>query len=573
MGNVLQKREENYPTNIQKIFSHFQAFRSPTFQASSDSHIKHSKLGEWLINQKWITSDQLIVALKEQSRGLKRLGEIVLELGFITPLQLLKALSALSGLPFISLSNQILSLSIVQKIPLKIAQDCKLILFHEDEKGAHIALADPENILALDMVRTHLGTHVSLIPYHTTLAEIEHALEVYYPQPTLNTEEGQTIRLVNDLILEAVRLKASDIHLSPTGQSVDIHYRQDGILCRTHTFHKDRWSSILVRLKIMANVDIAESRRPQNGRFSLTMGGREIDFRLSCHPTIHGENLVVRILDKAYSLRSLEELGFEKNDIEIIKRLVNIPQGLIILSGPTGSGKTTTLYALLSHMDALSRNIMTLEEPVEYYLPNIRQTEIREDGPIRFGEGIRSILRQDPDVIFVSEIRDSETAQMAIRAAMTGHLVLATIHARDSFSVPQRFVDLGVSPSLLSGNLVASIAQRLVRKLCKSCRHLTLISKENIQEFCLSKKISHAYQKGACEQCYQTGYRGREAIAELVLFDENFSTLIAEGKTQAILRQTWKERGGSTLWERGIEKVLTGDTSLQELNRVIGINH
>lgn len=572
MGYSLNKKKES--ANQQNYGFPFHAASSPPvpFSTPQEPHPKRLKIGEWLVSRKWITPDQLRVALTEQTRRSGLLGELLLDFGFISPDQLLQALSALSGLPSVSLVHQILDFSLVHQIPLNIARRYQLILFQQNESGAHIAMADPEDLLALDKIRWLLGSQIPLTPYHATRGEIAQALEIYYPQPVVDTHEGEMVRLVNDMILEAVRLKASDIHLSPTAHRIDIHYRQDGLMRLAHTLHKERWLALSVRLKIMGSLDIAESRRPQNGRFSLTLGGREIDFRLSCHPTIHGENLVLRILDKTQSLRTLDTLGFETPDIEIIKRLVQLPQGMIILSGPTGAGKTTTLYALLSHMDALTRNIMTLEEPVEYYLPHIRQTEIREGGPFRFGEGMRSLLRQDPDVIFISEIRDAETAQMALRAAMTGHLVLGTIHARDSFTVPQRLFDLGISPSLLSGNLVASIAQRLVRRLCETCRQPQIITSAERKNYSLARLVTHVYQAGSCALCHQTGYCGREAVAELVLFDEGFSTLIAEGGAELSLRKAGKYRGLPALRDRGIEKVLGGKTTFSEIDRVMGIS-
>ena len=569
------RKKLDYENDTGSDWEHHFSLSSPTSSftpALHNQHPKRFKFGEWVVDQGWITPEQLVVALKEQISSRKRLGETMLSLGFLSTEQLLQALSTLSGFPSTSLINQILNLSIVQQIPFEIAKRHQLILFEEDNKGFHIAMVDPEDLLALDRVRMVLGAHITLIPYHTTLDGISHALEVYYPQPSINTQDGELIRLVNDLILEAVRLKASDIHLSPTAHHIDVQYRRDGLLYQAHTLHKERWSAISVRLKIMGNLDIAESRRPQNGRFSLAFGGRDIDFRLSCHPTIHGEKIVLRILDKTQSLRSLDELGFSIEDIETIKQLVQLPQGMIILSGPTGSGKTTTLYGLLSYMDAFRRNIMTLEEPVEYYLPNIHQTEIREGGPFRFAEGIRSLLRQDPDVIFISEIRDAETAQMALRAAMTGHLVLGTIHAQDSFTVPQRFLDLGIPASLLSGNLIASIAQRLVRQLCKICRQPGIITLKDRQRLALPRTANHVYQAAGCSSCLE-GYNGREAVAELILFNEDLSTAIAEQGTQSHLRKIAKCQGLPTLWDRGIEKVLAGKTTFAEIDRVTGLYH
>jgi len=556
LGHASPQRPKEAPKNL---------IIGNSLNVSSSNH--PLKIGEWLVAQGWITPDHLSVALKEQKHNPKRLGELLLSLGFLFSPQLLKALSTLSGLPFISLDHHILDPLIVQQIPLEIAQHHQVILFQLDEVQAHVAMADPENIIALDKIRPFVPSQINLIPYHETQGGIARAIETYYPQVTVDMGEEKVINLVNDLILKAVRLKASDVHLTPTAHSVEVHYRRDGLLQPAHTLHKDRWSAIAVRLKIMGNLDIAESRRPQNGRFSLNMGGREVDFRLSCHPTIHGENLVLRILDKTQSLRTLDELGFDRKDIDILSRLVHLPQGLIIVSGPTGSGKTTTLYALLSHMDARIRNIMTLEEPVEYYLPNIRQTEIREGGPFRFAEGVRSLLRQDPDVIFISEIRDTETAQMALRAAMTGHLVLGTIHAQDSLSVPQRLFDLGIAPSMLSGNLIGALAQRLVRQVCTVCQYPKILTPEERIRFDLPSIAKHTYQAEGCSACNHTGYQGREAVAEVVLFDENISTLIAEGAPPIALRHATKS---ASLWQRGIEKVLDGKTTFSEILRVIG---
>jgi type IV pilus assembly protein PilB len=537
---------------------------------------KKPRLGEWLLAQGWITPDQLAVALQEQSHRPERLGELMLELNFIQPHQLLTALSVQSERPHINLEQQIFDPLTVQTVPLDIARSRHLILFRhdQDEKTFHVAMADPEDLPAMDHLREFLMAKYELAPrliaYHTTLKGIAHALEAYYPHPTVdkqgNRQEGEIIRLVNELILEAVRLRASDIHLSPTPYGVEIHYRQDGMLHLVHTLHKDQWPPLSVRLKIMATLDIAESRRPQNGRFSLTLAGREIDFRLSCHPIIHGENFAIRILDKTHSLRTLHELGFDTDDIILVERLVRLPDGMIILSGPTGAGKTTTLYALLNHMNANSRNIMTLEEPVEYNIPHIRQTEIKEGGPFRFAEGMRSLLRQDPDVIFISEIRDAETAHMAVRAAMTGHLVLGTIHARNTLTIPQRFIDLGVPLALLEGNLTAGISQRLVRKLCQRCRVPYMADTEEHNCFADAVNISPIYKSSGCEDCLQTGYNGRKAIAELRLFNDNLTLRPMDNGSISPANN----QGEQSLWNRGVAEVLAGQTTLAEINRVIG---
>lgn len=530
------------------------------------------KIGQWLLSKKWITEDQLKVALKEQLRSRKRLGEVMIDLNFLSSEQLLQALSTLSDLPYIILKNQILDLCVVRQIPLEIAQKYHLIIFQQDSQGIHVAMADPEDLLALDKIRALLGDHSVLIPYHETLRGIAESIETYYPQPSAKVQDIEIVQVVNDLILEAVRLKASDIHFSPTSHHIDIRYRLDGLLVLAHTLHKEKWTSLSVRLKIMGSLDIAETRRPQNGRFSLTLAGRDIDFRLSCHPTIQGENLVIRILDKTQSLRTLDELGFPEKDVEILKHLVCLPQGMIILSGPTGTGKTTTLYALLRYINAVNRNIMTLEEPVEYNLPHIHQTEIREGGLFRFAEGVRSLLRQDPDVIFISEIRDLETAQMALRAAMTGHLVLATIHARNAAAIPQRFLDFGIDFALLKGNLVAGIAQRLIRLLCDTCRKPRTITAEEQERFILFSFPQNVYQATGCSFCRE-GYQGRQGICELVLFDDDLSVRQMEKHDQISAHNMMRDSEKLTLWTRGIQKVLEGKTTFAEIDRVIGTYH
>lgn len=532
----------------------------------------HIKIGQWLIAQGWISPDQLSVALKEQCTRSKRLGELMIDLGFITPDQLRTALSALSGLPSICLSNLLLDIEVVGQLSHEMALHYQAILFQRDQDTAHVAMADPDDLLAIDKLTTSLGSGVTIITYHTTENDIAEALEIYYPQKNIELHESEIVRLVNAIILKAVRLKASDIHISPNSQTIDIYYRLDGLLHLVHTLHKDQWSALIVRLKIMASCDIAESRRPQQGRFSLSFAGRQIDFRFACHPIIHGEKIVIRILDQFYALRPLDALGFHGDDVQLLKKLSSLPHGMILFTGPTGAGKTTTLYALLNYMDCLSRNIMTLEEPVEYILNHIHQTKIREQGPMGFDDGIRSLLRQDPDVIFVSEIRDHQTAQMALRASMTGHLVLGTIHAQDCYSIPHRLTDLGISPSEVGSYITAGISQRLIRRLCEQCRYPQIISQEERKRFSLADSISHVYQAGSCPACFHTGYYGREAIVEVAIFDEHLSALIKTDTTPHILREIGKENGLSGLWKRAVEKVVAGKTTFAELDRVIGVN-
>ena len=429
----------------------------------------NKRLKDVLIQQGLITFDQLRAAEEEKRRRPRLLGEILVDLKLITPQALQETLSLVTGFPTINLKTLSIDRELAFLLTAQIWKDHKAIAFSRENFQISIAMADPENILLVDALKLHLFEILGCPPdiqlYHGDPAQIENALDtLYHNHSSLTNIQDAATEMVESILVHAIRKEASDLHFQPEDQTVTIRYRLDGILRTLQVLHKSYWPQLSVRLKIMANLDIAESRRSQSGRFHRSITGHEIDFRLSTHPTIFGENIVVRLLNKDKTILTLDELGFDKAQIDYLKSASTSPQGLIILSGPTGSGKTTTLYALFSAMDFETRNIMTLEEPVEYQLPGIRQTEIKEGGMIDFADGVRSILRQDPDVIFIGEIRDEETAKMALRSAMTGHLVIATLHANDSFGVTSRLTDLGLESSLLAGNIICAVAQRLIRK-------------------------------------------------------------------------------------------------------------
>ncbi|MCE2951679.1 MAG: GspE/PulE family protein [Alphaproteobacteria bacterium] len=360
-------------------------------------------------------------------------------------------------------------------------------------------------------------------------------------------------RFLDALFLRAVRERASDIHMEPDQFFVRVRNRVDGVLRQTVIFHKDHWSAVCVCLKIMAGLNIAQTRQPQGGRFHYVVAGRPVDFRVSIHPTQHGENIVLRLLDRLYGLMPLKDLGFCDRQVDILKSVLKSSDGLILLTGPTGAGKTTTLYSMLAHLDAQARNIMTLEEPIEYSLKGLRQSEIKDLGGVRFGEGVRSLLRQDPDVIFIGEIRDEETASMALRASMTGHLVLSTLHTNDTLSVVQRLKDLGVPAHLIEGNLLCLVAQRLLRRLCPEC---------------MESSAQGNTPKG-CTACHWTGYKGRFAIAEVLPLTLDLEHKMVQGHAKSALLQDLQAKGFETLWDRGLGHVRSGATSYQELCRVV----
>ncbi len=513
----------------------------------------HKSLKDILIQQELLTVDQLNVALEEQRRHPKILAEILLDLKLISPSLLQNALSLVTGLPVVDLKSITLDQKALSLLSLEIWMDLGAVAFGWRGNALCVAMADPENILLVDRLKQNLfETHD--IPQVQFYHADSQAIESYINQskefslihfPTEKVDDS-VIELVDSILAHAVKAGASDIHFQPEKQVVRIRYRLDGILKTLQTLHKTMWPTLSVRLKVMSGMDISESRRPQNGRFTRQIAGHEVDFRMSSHPTVYGENIVTRLLDKDKSLLSLNDLGFVPEQIEYLKKVSELPQGMIIVSGPTGSGKTTTLYALFSQMNSETRNIMTLEEPVEYQLPGIRQTEIKEGGVVSFSDGVRSILRQDPDVIFIGEIRDEATAKMALRSAMTGHLVIATLHTSDSFGVPSRLIDLGIHPNLLSGHVICSVSQRLVRKICSEC------------------------QGDGCVKCDQLGLKGRIVLSEILSFNEDIDKIVARGGNRTELKQYALEHNYKIMKDDAAFKLTTGLISQAEIKRVLG---
>jgi general secretion pathway protein E/type IV pilus assembly protein PilB len=380
------------------------------------------------------------------------------------------------------------------------------------------------------------------------------------------------VRLVNALVFDAVKAGVSDLHFEPEENFVRLRCRKDGVMSTTQILHKKHWNGISQRLKIMASLNIADKLAPQDGRIQMNIKGHEVDFRVSSLPTVHGENIVMRVLDKQSSIMPLSKLGFSEVNKERIKQAQSRPEGIIIVTGPTGSGKTTSLYSMLNEINTVDVNIQTLEDPVEYSLPMIRQTPVRE-GVLDFADGIRALLRQDPDIIFIGEIRDQTTAEMALQAAMTGHQVYTTLHTNDSFGAIPRLFDLGMVPGMIAGNIVSVFAQRLARTLCDNCKESYVPTDEEMALLDVSGGTPEIFgaRQGGCQACAGQGYKGRVAVAEILLFDEEMDQILANGGNKAELKRVAVSKGFKSMKDDAMLKILEGRTTFEAVSKVVHV--
>ncbi len=554
-------------------------------------------LGEIMVERGLISPDQLEIAMKvqrEHQASNKRvmLGAILVELGFITESALGEILSESTGVEKFDAKAAVLDPNLIKQIPKNIASRHKLIPISLIGESVHIAMADVYNVLAIDQVHRYFPKNFKIVPVYCPETEILELIDHYYDyemsiagilreietglteKKNLSGEtEGYinpTVRLVDALLVDAIKLGASDIHFEPEGAFLRLRYRIDGQMQQIKSFHSDYWPAIVVRIKILSGMNIAETRNPQDGRITYNVLGREVDFRVAAQPTIYGENIVMRILDKKKSLVTLDKLGFSEHNEKLLKKLLKRPEGIIIMTGPTGSGKTTTLYSVLGYINSIDVNIMTLEDPVEYQIPLIRQSMVRENTGMNFNSGIRSMMRQDPDIIFVGEVRDEDTANMALRAAMTGHQVFTTLHTNDAIGAIPRLIDIGIQPRLLAGSLVCTMAQRLARKLCEHCKKAKTASPEECKILGVDVKnppkiLTHV----GCEHCSHTGYKGRIAIMEILPIDRTMDEFIAQNSTRKVMMDYALSQGFVSMVEDGIAKILAGITDLDELINTI----
>lgn len=550
-------------------------------------------LGDRLVKKGIISKDQLEIALKEQRESLTKieLGTILVELNFITDTILSQVLSEASGVKSLDLRSMKLDPELIKKIPKSIAVQYKIIAIHLDGDELHVATSDVYNVLAIDQVKKYFHKSIKIVPFFANDFQISDVIDQYYDYEMdmhaiikeIETGEASftgkeesytnpTVRLVDSIIMHAVKLGASDIHFEPESEFVRLRYRIDGRLMQILSFHKEYWSAIVVRIKILSGMNIAESRNPQDGRITIAIMGRKVDFRVSTMPTIFGENIVARILDKSRSLVSMDELGLSEFNTILLKKLLKRPEGVVIVTGPTGSGKTTTLYAVLSFINSMEVNIMTMEDPVEYQLPIIRQSQVREDAELNFETGVRTLMRQDPDVIFVGEVRDHETATMTIRASMTGHRVFTTLHTNDAIGALPRLIDIGIRGPLLSGNIICSIAQRLARRLCLVCKQEYMATPDECKVLGIDPTNPIKLSKHVgCPKCFHTGYKGRIAIFEILPIDTELDELIYREASRKEIFTYAKSIGFRSMPEDAIEKIIAGITDLDEVIRTVNM--
>jgi type IV pilus assembly protein PilB len=554
------------------------------------------QLDQLLLARGLLSEDQLQEAMETAQQRGRSLGRVLIELGFVTEAGLVAILAEQLGLEFIDLADATLDSSAIALVPEATARRHSCIPVRIEDDKLILAMADPANVVAVDDIRALTKRDVRTMV--ATKVDVQGAINRYYrldsaaeslaeeaaaaqdaDQQSLEeaigsagAEDAPIIKLVNLLITQAVNDRASDIHIEPQERDVLVRYRVDGVLHEVMRPPKSVQAGMTSRLKIMADVNIAERRIPQDGRISLTVQGKQIDIRLATLPTVHGEKIVMRILDKSSVLLQLSDLGFLPSNYERFEESFVKPYGEILVTGPTGSGKSTTLYATLNILNKPDRNIITVEDPVEYRLPGVNQVQTHPKAGLTFASALRSILRADPDIVLIGEIRDRETAQISTEAALTGHLVLSTLHTNDAPSALTRLVEMGIEPYLVSSALDCILAQRLARKLCEKCKEPYLPTEEELHSSSFplrSEEQPKLFQAVGCTACAGTGYKGRMALHEVMPVTEELEKLTVEGASSEVMKKVAIEQGMLTLREDGMEKVRMGQTSIQEILRVV----
>lgn len=553
------------------------------------------QLGDILLEDGLITTDQLSVAVDQHQTLGRSLGRVLVDQGILSETQLVAALAQQIGLRFIDLSDFPVDGSALARIPGSVCRQHMAIPIGFEDGRIVVAMADPANVFAADDIRTISGYEV--LPAVATRADVAAAIDRYYRADSdlddLTTaledadeatgddlaglkevvEDAPIVKFVNLLITQAIQDRASDIHLEPTEQDLRVRYRIDGVLHEVMRSPKSIQSGVISRLKIMADINIAERRIPQDGRLSVSAHGKKVDLRVATLPTVWGEKVVMRILDNSTARLDLSELGFTQNNYERYSESFGKPYGMILVTGPTGSGKSTTLYATLNILNRPEVNIITVEDPVEYRLPGISQVQTNAKAGLTFASSLRSILRSDPDIVLIGEIRDHETAQIAVEAALTGHLVLSTLHTNNAPSAITRLTEMGIEPFLVGSAVDAVLAQRLARRLCMKCKEAYTPTEETLTaakvNWDLSTGIPTLYRPVGCPSCSNTGYKGRMALHEVMMVNEEIERLAVEHAPATEITAAALRSGMVTLRNDGMTKVLNGMTSIDEILRVV----
>lgn len=553
---------------------------------------KTAKLGDILLQKDEITQEQLNDALRIQKEVGKKLGEILVERGFVSEKVVLYTLSEQLGLDIVNLDNYHISIDATKLISEKLAKRTNAIPIKLIGDKILVAMCEPLNIFDIEDIEMESGKKAEIVL--ASKAQIQNSIEKFMGRRSaekavedfnkenlayedlnsineeidVNVNNSPVVRLINSLIKQALKMSASDIHIEPLENRIRVRFRIDGDLQEILTPSKHTQSAIVTRIKIMAGLNIAEKRLPQDGRIEMKIDESIVDLRISVLPTVYGEKIVMRLLDRDNFLKSKEDLGFTPENMEAFDSILKSPNGVILITGPTGSGKTTTLYAALNELNHMSKNIITVEDPVEYMIEGINQMQVNTKAGLLFATGLRSILRQDPDIIMIGEIRDEETAEIAVRAAITGHLVISTLHTNDAPSTIMRLQDMGVKSFLVSASVRGVVAQRLVKKVCTNC--VTEYEASDIEKTLLGVEGNVTLHKGkGCPKCYNTGYSGRIAIHEVLKVDKSIRDAIQSGKNVDEIAQIAKHNGMKTLSDNCRDLVLSGVTTIEEYSQVV----